>query len=173
MAMSASQSPVLGSSHRAQDLRHLRQHSNSPPQQQLSKRDKRRSMLADRLEDITKQFSQNRDVHYREQLQAIQLDMNLIMEADPHGKDQLISGGSEIDMLVKASMQKIAMKSIGTVPPPRAGKAYADFAKEVNDAMEERDTTLTLHKVISHTIAASVLSGSANTITERLRCQNE
>ena len=144
--MSASQSPVMGHS-RAEEFRQLRQHSNSPPQQQLSKRDKRRSMLADRLEDITKQFSQNRDVHYREQLQAIQLDMNLIMEADAHGKKQLANSGLEIDMLIKDNMQKISMKRAEPVPPPRAGKAYADFAKEVNDAMEERDTTLTVHKV--------------------------
>jgi hypothetical protein len=146
MAMSASQSPIMGPSHRTEDLRHLRQHSNSPPQQ-LSKKDKRRNMLADRLEDITKQFTQNRDVHYREQLQAIQIDVNLIMEADAHGKEQLPNSAAEIETLVKDNMHKISMKSVGPVPPPRAGKAYADFAKEVNDAMEERDTTLTVHKV--------------------------
>ncbi len=104
-------------------------------------------MLADRLEDITKQFTQNRDVHYREQLQAIQIDVNLIMEADAHGKEQLPNSAAEIETLVKDNMHKISMKSVGPVPPPRAGKAYADFAKEVNDAMEERDTTLTVHKV--------------------------
>jgi hypothetical protein len=104
-------------------------------------------MLADRLEDITKQFSQNRDVHYREQLQAIQIDMTLIMEADAHGKEQLMNSGAEVDSLVQENIKKISMKSVGPVPPPRAGKIYADFAKEVNDAMEERDTTLTVHKV--------------------------
>lgn len=146
MAMSPSQSPIMGSSHRV-DLRADRHHSNSPPQQQLSKRDKRRSMLADRLEEITKQFSQNRDVHYREQLQAIQIDMNLIMEADAHGKEQLINSGPEIDTLVQENMKKISIKSVGPIPPPRAGKVYAEFSKEVNDAMEERDAALTLHKV--------------------------
>jgi hypothetical protein len=104
-------------------------------------------MLADKLEDLTKAFSQNRDVHYREQLQAIQIDMNLIMEADAHGKEQLRNNGVEIDGLVQVNMKKVSMKSIGPVPPPRAGRIYADFAKEVNDAMEERDTTLALHRV--------------------------
>ena len=104
-------------------------------------------MLADRLEEITKQFSQNRDVHYREQLQAIQIDMNLIMEADAHGKEQLINSGPEIDTLVQENMKKISIKSVGPIPPPRAGKVYAEFSKEVNDAMEERDAALTLHKV--------------------------
>lgn len=146
MAMSPSQSPIMGPSNRV-DPRADRHHSNSPPQQQLSKRDKRRSMLADRLEEITKQFSQNRDVHYREQLQAIQIDMSLIMEADAHGKEQLVNSGPEIDTLVQENMKKISMKSVGLIPPPRAGKVYAEFSKEVNDAMEERDTSLTLHKV--------------------------
>lgn len=122
-------------------------------------------MLADRLEDITKQFSQNRDVHYREQLQAIQIDMNLIMEAEAHGKEGLPDSGPEIDALVKDNMQKIAMKTVGPVPPPRAGKAYADFAKDVNDAMEERDTTLVVHKVCLITSTFEVIS---NSTTERL-----
>lgn len=104
-------------------------------------------MLADKLEDLTKAFSLNRDVHYREQLQAIQIDMNLIMEADAHGKEQLRNSGVEIDVLVQVNTKKVSMKSIGPVPPPRAGRIYADFAKEVNDAMEERDTTLALHRV--------------------------
>jgi hypothetical protein len=103
-------------------------------------------MLADRLEEITKQFSQNRDIHYREQLQAIQIDMNLIMEADVHGKEMLKSQPDEIDTLVLENVKAIR-KTLGPVPPPRAGRMYADFAKEVNDAMEERDTALTTHKV--------------------------
>lgn len=122
-----------------------REHTNSPPLP-LSKRDKRRTMLADRLEEITKQFSQNRDIHYREQLQAIQIDMNLIMEADAHGKEMLRSQPDEIDALVLENITAIR-KTVGSAPPPRAGRMYADFAKEVNDAMEERDTALTIHKV--------------------------
>lgn len=144
MAMSQSPqlSPIMGGSHRID-----RQQSNSPPQQQLSKRDKKRTLLAERLANITAQFSVDRDVHYREQLQALQIDMNLIMEADAHGKEQLRDSPGEIDELVQENIRKTMMKSIGPHAPPRAGKVYADFAKVVNDAIEERDTALVMHKV--------------------------
>ncbi|RFU29103.1 hypothetical protein B7463_g7236, partial [Scytalidium lignicola] len=121
-----------------------RQHSNSPPpQQQISKRDKRRTMLSERLADITAQFSSNRDAHFREQLQAIQLDMNLIMSADVHDKLPLPDSGDEIYELIQKNMPRAMMKSSGL--PPRAGKLYAEFAREVNDAIEERDSALTTH----------------------------
>ena len=144
MAMSPSPhlSPIMGGSHRID-----RQQSNSPPQQQLSKRDKKRTQLAERLADITAQFSANRDVHYREQLQALQIDMNLIMEADAHGKDPLPNTPAEIDDLVQENIRKSMMKSIGPTAPPRAGKVFADFAKEVNDAMEDRDAAMVTHRV--------------------------
>jgi hypothetical protein len=106
-------------------------------------------MLAERLEEITKQFSLNRDSHYREQLQAIQIDMNLIMEADAHGKEMLKNQPDEIDALVVENIAAVR-KTLGVVPPPRAGRMYADFAKEVNDAMEERDAALTMHKVCNY-----------------------
>ncbi|TVY45814.1 hypothetical protein LOCC1_G006462 [Lachnellula occidentalis] len=142
MAMSQSPqlSPVMGASHRVD-----RHHSNSPPQQQLSKRDKKRTLLADRLAEITSQFSSNRDAHYREQLQALQIDMNLIMDADAHGNSPLPSMPYQVDGLVQDNIKRTMMKSIGPNPPPRAGKVYMDFAREVNDAMEERDAALTLH----------------------------
>ena len=142
MAMSPSPqlSPVLGASYKME-----RHHTNSPPQQ-LSKRDKRRTLLADRLEEITRHFSQNRDIHYREQLQALQIDMNLIMEADALGKEPLPSSPGAIEALVEGNV-KALRKTAAANPPPRAGKLYAAFAKEINDAIEERDAALTMHKV--------------------------
>jgi hypothetical protein len=145
MAMSPSPqlSPVMGGHHKVVD----RHHSNSPPQQQLSKRDKKRTLLADRLAEITSQFSQNRDVHYREQLQALQIDMNLIMEADAQSKMPLLLEPQEVEQLVHDNIRKTMMKSVGPLAPPRAGKMYSDFAREVNDAQEERDAALTTHDV--------------------------
>lgn len=102
-------------------------------------------MLADRLEEITKQFSQQRDMHYRDQLQAIQIDMNLIMEADPNGKEPLKDQPDEIDALVQQSIRSIR-KTLNPLVPQRAGRMYGDFAKEINDSMEERDAQLTVHK---------------------------
>lgn len=132
----------MGGSHRVE-----RQHSNSPPvqAQQPSKRDKKRTLLADRLADITMSFSINRDSHYRTQLQAIQIDSNLIAEADC--SRTLLDDANEIDELVKENVVKTNMKSAGNEVPLRAGRIYADFAKEVNDAQEERDAALTTLKV--------------------------
>jgi hypothetical protein len=137
-------SPVMGASHRID-----RQQSNSPvlQEQQLSKRDKRRTNLANRLAEITAQFSDNRDVHYRNQLQALQIDMNLIAEAPVHGDKTLPDEPEEIDILVRENIQKNILKGIGAGVPQRAGKVYADFAKEINDATEEKDALLAMHKV--------------------------
>lgn len=137
-------SPIIGASQRID-----RQQSNSPPlqEQQLSKRDKRRTNLANRLQEITAQFSDNRDVHYRNQLQALQIDINLIGEADAHGDKQLPDSPASIDNLVRDNLQKNLMKAMGANVPLRAGRVYADFAKEINDAMEEKDAMLAMHKV--------------------------
>jgi hypothetical protein len=94
-------------------------------------------------------FSANRDLHYREQLQAIQVDINLITNANPHSKEVLPDRPDEIDNLVSNEVQRMMMKSMGHNTPLRAGRAYADFAKDVNDAIEERDSALTQHKVCS------------------------
>jgi hypothetical protein len=137
-------SPAIGASHRID-----RQQSNSPPlqEQQLSKRDKRRTNLANRLAEITAQFSDNRDVHYRNQLQALQIDMNLIAEAAVHGDKTLPNKPEQIDILVRENVQKNMGKGIGANVPQRAGRVYADFAKEINDAIEEKDSLLAQHKV--------------------------
>lgn len=139
MSPSPQLSPTMGASHRIE-----RHQSNSPPlqPQQLSKRDKKRTVLAERLQEITMSFSANRDQHYRAQLQSIQVDSNLIAEADVHSKHPLPDSAEEIDDLVRNNVQKTMMKSVSTDPPLRTGRIYSDFAKEVNDAMEERDSAI-------------------------------
>ena len=102
-------------------------------------------MLAERLEQMTTAFSSNRDVHYREQLQAIQIDMNLIMEANPFTQVPVVADPAGIDDLVKAQMAK--MKNVGPNPPPRAGRMYADWAQSINDGLEEKDAALARHQV--------------------------
>ncbi|KAI9648685.1 hypothetical protein NHQ30_003323 [Ciborinia camelliae] len=118
-----------------------RQRSNSPPPHQLSKRDKRRSMLQERLAEMTTSFASNRDRHYRDQLQGLQIDMNLIQEADVHGKFPL-PDGNEVGPLVADGLKKV--KAI-IKHPSAAGKEYESFAREINNAMEERDVALTTH----------------------------
>jgi len=104
-------------------------------------------MLADRLQEITDLFANNRDHHYRTQLQALQIDMNLIMEARCNEKTPIPNTAEEIDALVRDNIDRTMRASLGVEVPVRAGKIYADFAKEVNDAMEERDAALCTHMV--------------------------
>src|SRR2546430_1815271 len=78
--------------------------SPSPPPQPLSKRDKRRSALSARYNDIPESFSRDRDIHYRQQLQAIQIDMGLITKANPYADYPLDDSTEAIDDLVAAAM---------------------------------------------------------------------
>lgn len=72
--------------------------------------------------------------------------MNLIMEANAHTNGPLPSSPEDIEALVEENI-KTARKNISAILPPRAGKIYAAFAKEVNDAIEERDAAMTMHMV--------------------------
>ncbi|KAI9696044.1 MAG: hypothetical protein M1836_005875 [Candelina mexicana] len=129
--------------------------NGSPPTQSLSKRDKRRFLLADRLSDLTANFSNNRDNHYRQQLQALQIDMNLITSANPYSDKPLEDTGDEIANLVNIAAggnsstganggQGGSHRRLEVDTAQLAGKWYARFAEEVNNAMESRDAQLTL-----------------------------
>ncbi|KAE8445159.1 hypothetical protein EG329_013655 [Mollisiaceae sp. DMI_Dod_QoI] len=158
--------------------------SNSPlPQQQQiqTKRDKRRGQLMDRLRDMTEAFSANRDLHYREQLQAIQVDMNLITRADLYG-ESLPDKPENIDKMVEDEVRVMSMKGMSDRIPLRAGKIFADFVEDVYDAKEERDSTLTQHErnfevkmaeVVAHhaykrKLAASEHKALSDTMRDRL-----
>lgn len=103
-------------------------------------------MLAEKLADMMASFSDNRDLHYRAQLAALQADINLIMKADPYANRPLEDGGEEASELIS----QIMGGSVPTAPSPgtdyvaQCGKYYARFVDAVNDAMEERDYNLTM-----------------------------
>ncbi|CAI6324832.1 unnamed protein product [Periconia digitata] len=121
-------------------------HSATSPQPQVSKRDKRRNMLADKLTEMMTSFSDNRDSHYRAQLAALQADINLILKADPYKNKPLEDGGEEASELITHVMGNTvpAAPSAGTDYVAQCGKHYARFVDAVNDAMEERDFNLTM-----------------------------
>ncbi|PSN60960.1 hypothetical protein BS50DRAFT_161461 [Corynespora cassiicola Philippines] len=121
-------------------------HSATSPQPQVSKRDKRRNMLAEKLGEMVASFSDNRDSHYRAQLAAIQADINLILKADPYANKPLEDGGEEASELITQIMGNSlpSAPSAGTDYVAQCGKNYARFVDAVNDAMEERDYNLTM-----------------------------
>ncbi len=124
-----------------------------PPNQAVSKRDKRKIALTDRLRDISANFANNRDFYYRQQLQTYQVAMNYINVANPYENKPLDDLGDDIIQNISDTVSGNTQGGqragqAGSQPrfraPPRSSKWAATFIQEVNDAMEERDTQLTL-----------------------------
>lgn len=90
-------------------------------------------------------FNGNQHQHYRAQLQAIQVDMTLVLRADPYEGAPLEDGGDEIDEMVRnmagsvEGLEEEAKRDYAAL----AGKRYRDFVRQVNEQMEQRDADLT------------------------------
>lgn len=124
-----------------------------PPSQAVSKRDKRKNALTDRLRDISTNFANTRDFIYRQQLQTYQVAMSYITEADPYDNKPLDDLSDNIIENINKTVSSNSQGGQRAAPvesqprfqaPPRAGKWAATFVQEVNAAMEERDAQLTL-----------------------------
>ncbi|KAL5340147.1 Sds3-like-domain-containing protein [Aspergillus crustosus] len=121
---------------------HSRGRSTSPPTSlPLSKRDKRRSALQERLHDLTASFSQNRDTQFRQQLHALQCDMTLINNADPYNPGPIPDSSEDIARLIENTVGggKFA-KEMASL----AGMWYARFIQEVNQVKADRDADLAM-----------------------------
>ncbi|KAJ6018748.1 hypothetical protein N7499_010069 [Penicillium canescens] len=106
-----------------------------------SKRDKRRTALQERLQELTAQFSHNRDIQFRQQLHALQCDMTLINNADPYGPGPLLDTADSIAALIEETVgggSKFAKEMAGL-----AGSWYSRFVQQVNQVKETRDANLT------------------------------
>ncbi|KAK3646206.1 hypothetical protein LTR56_007177 [Elasticomyces elasticus] len=136
--------------------------SQSPPPQptqNLTKRDVRRNRIMERLQTMIDSFTSNQHNHYRAQLQAVQVDMTLVLRADPHtnGSTPLSDSGEDIHEMVESMLA--TSSAAGDEASRRdyialAGKRYAEFAREVNDELEKRDAELTaLHTNYHSSIA--------------------
>jgi len=114
----------------------------------LSKRDKKRQMLIDRLSALGDKFGLDRDRAYREQLQKIQVDTNLVMRVDAHSERPLDTLDDEHLQLSRANSEA------NNHPGPRtllemAGPRFQDWIVNVQDLVEERDYYLTKYTVSS------------------------
>ncbi|KAK7979756.1 hypothetical protein PG989_012213 [Apiospora arundinis] len=115
----------------------------SPPAQ-ASKRDKKRQVLSEKLALLTDQMSRDRDRSYREELQKIQVDLNLVGRVDPYADRPLDEIQREYRELSQASAN-------GTDRPNRtllemAGPSFQDWVHNVEDLIETRDYDLTSQK---------------------------
>ncbi|PYI02257.1 hypothetical protein BO78DRAFT_464091 [Aspergillus sclerotiicarbonarius CBS 121057] len=121
---------------------HSRGRSTSPPTSvPLSKRDKRRSALQERLHDLTASFSQNRDTQFRQQLHALQCDMTLINNADPYEPGPLPDSADDIAHLIENTVGggKFA-KEMASL----AGMWYSRFVQEINHIKADKDADLAM-----------------------------
>ncbi|KAJ5577110.1 hypothetical protein N7535_004036 [Penicillium sp. DV-2018c] len=106
-----------------------------------SKRDKRRTALQERLQELTGQFSNNRDIQFRQQLHALQCDMTLINNADPYTMGPLPDSAESIAALIEETVgggSKFAKEMAGL-----AGTWYSRFVQQINEIKENRDAELT------------------------------
>ncbi|KAJ5888585.1 hypothetical protein N7495_008626, partial [Penicillium taxi] len=106
----------------------------------VSKRDKRRSALQDRLQDLTSTFSVNRDAQFRQQLHSLQCDMTLINNAEPLQPGPLPDSADEIAQIIEETVGgggKFA-KEMASL----SGTWYSKFVQEVNRVKEQRDADL-------------------------------
>ncbi|KFY14921.1 hypothetical protein V492_02322 [Pseudogymnoascus sp. VKM F-4246] len=158
--MAASQSPILSPVMDRDD--------NAPPVQPLSKRDKRRTALIDRLNDITMQFSANKDQYYREQLGVVQQDIALILHAIPYVEDptrestvELLSVIHKLTRGDPRALQSIKEGDLQGV----GGRIYHEFQDEIQDAMERRDAALSSYAFV-HKSNLSELNTSSTFLTK-------
>jgi hypothetical protein len=110
----------------------------------VTKRDKKKNMMTERLTDIISQFSTNLRPHYEAQANALQVDITLITRANPYQNKPLEDVPDRVDELVYGMVNN----QIPASPVAEsdfvagAGKRYTEFVHQVNDSMEERDCNL-------------------------------
>jgi hypothetical protein len=124
----------------------MSRHSGSPAPVPQSKRDKKRAMLSEKLQDMVSSFSANLRPHYEAQANAIQIDISLIHRANPYQNKPLEDSPDDIADLIRTTVgNKIPADPVAEADfLADAGKLYTKFVHEVNDALEERDVNLTL-----------------------------
>lgn len=123
----------------------------------ISKRDKRRSALQERLQDLTASFSQNRDAQFRQQLHALQCDMTLINNADPYALGPLPDSAEDVARLVD---ETVGGGLFGREMASLSGMWYAKFVQEVNQVKEEKDAELAMLAVCSCPVLCFCLAGT-------------
>jgi len=98
----------------------------------------------DRFNEMTASFDANMRPHYEAQAAAIQMDIQLILRADPYQNKPLDDDPEQISKLIhEAVRDQLPAVAEGDFAAG-AGKMYSEFVHKVNDAMEERDIALSL-----------------------------
>lgn len=134
----------------AGDERAYTRHVEAP----ATKREKKRHQLADKVEELVKAFTKNKDIEYRAQLQAVQIDTSIILSTDVYGNrilddhtDELVAsilgyrGGDPEE--IRRQLDDFGRMAF-------SGKILDEFKQAVEKAAEERDANLTILDVSIH-----------------------
>ncbi|KAM7222021.1 Sds3-like domain containing protein [Rhypophila decipiens] len=120
-----------------------RRMAGSPPPTQ-SKREKRRQLLNDRIHAL--QQSKPQDQIYREKLQKIQIDTNLVMRIDPY-VDRPLDEFEEDQERLRQLNGDTDPNSVPRTLLEMAGPRFASWMERVQDLVEQRDFALTKYKL--------------------------
>ena len=134
-----------------------RRRSPSPAhtQQPLSKRDKKRSQIENRAKELLATRNANRDSNLRAQLNALSRDIQYINRADLYQNQPL--GDAPDDLMAEVASIPASGSGEPEITKVPLGKNAAQFVDDINDAMEERDASLTSVHVSSDSLRPSEL----------------
>ncbi|KAG5972979.1 hypothetical protein E4U55_000688 [Claviceps digitariae] len=117
----------------------------SPPPATQSKRDRKRQALMERLSTMTDKCQRDQDMTYRDQLQKIQYEINLVQRFDPYEPNAL-------DMAAKLQKEHRQTQGVPVLADnarslmDMAGIKFPNFIDEIEDLIEIRDFQLTQSK---------------------------
>ncbi|KAK1703970.1 Sds3-like-domain-containing protein [Colletotrichum lupini] len=109
-----------------------------------SKRDRKRQALVDKIANLQEKFSRDRDLGYRDQLQKVQVDTNLVQRIDPYADDVLNIIASLRQEHEETQGQEALSDSNRTLLQ-MAGPNFEDFVQGIEDLVEYRDFHLLQH----------------------------
>ncbi|KXJ96617.1 Sds3-like-domain-containing protein [Microdochium bolleyi] len=121
-----------------------RQQQQSPPAP--SKRDKKRQLLNERLTLLDDQFSRDRDRHYREELQKIQIDVSLVGRVDPYADRPLDAIERSYRELSQQQSSSTSNGASNRSLLDMAGPSFQEWVHEIEDLVEHRDYELVTQK---------------------------
>ncbi|TDZ23140.1 hypothetical protein C8034_v009140 [Colletotrichum sidae] len=110
-----------------------------------SKRDRKRQVLADKINSLQDRFNRDRDLTYRDQLQKIQVDTNLVQRIDPYSDDVLSVIATLRQEHNETQVQEPLSDGNRTLLQ-MAGPKFEDFVQGIEDLIEYRDFHLLQHR---------------------------
>jgi hypothetical protein len=145
---------------------HSHSHAHPPA---LTKRDVRRNRIMEKLQGMISSFGANQNQHYRAQLQGVQVDMTMVLRADPYAAESVLEDSHDGIRALAETIMKGDANGNGGVSLPAddaargdywslAGKRYTEFVRDVNNSVEERDADLTALHVSSNGIWVEMTS---------------